>query len=666
LKGTWSKLFETGQDMNLLGAENKVWKPYETIASVYKAVKAICDNLPQADLKFYNSVNEEIDDERLLTLINNPNPRQSGNDFLQEWVGFYALYGESFIRKVSSIGQLIGINLPAQMYVLNPTKMQERIDAGQITAWNYFGRYSYSPEEIMHTKDFNPYNPIRGLPPLKPIEDEIEIDQATLTYNNAYFKNFAMLGQVLKSEHNLTDKQRERVELFLDTKYKGAGKAFRTMVLEGGLEPVNVVSNHKEMDFVEQKKLMREEILGIWRTPKALFNITEDLNYATFMGQMRIFWIYTLMPIIRKFEDSFNRHIVQPYRPDIHFAFDFSKVPAFQEDFKERVLTAQVLTQIGFTPNEANEILGLGFDKTEWRNSWWATFSLNPVNDKNIAELTAPKPEPAPIDQAPLPADPTPPKSVKKIDLVWEAKKAQFLKMFLHRQGDIENRFERKVSQYFMELRAKILKVPAQDLVSMQLGIDWKEQDLKLKKLIEPIMLEGIKIGVSIGESVLGRTKTVDDAFDHRVQSLLTIRMNKITGVNDTIKNRLETDMRVALDEQIQTGGSLTMQVDALQEAVRQYFNLSASKARLIARTESAGAVNGGSMLYYESEGVNKKRWITSHDELVRESHYRCEKEGAIPMNEAFSNDLMYPSDQMSGDAGEVCNCRCSLLPVME
>jgi uncharacterized protein with gpF-like domain len=223
---------------------------------------------------------------------------------------------------------------------------------------------------------------------------------------------------------------------------------------------------------------------------------------------------------------------------------------------------------------------------------------------------------------------------------------------------------ERKISRYLMELRAKILKLSDDEL--KVLAINWQEQDSKLQKAMKPITLEGIRVGVAIAEATLGKKKSVDDAFDHQISSYLQIRMDKLAGINNTIKTRLENKLRDALTEQIAQGASLEMQVDAMKEAVRSFFNLSASRARLIARTESGGSVNGGSFLYYDSEGVEKKRWVTAHDELVRDSHRECEAEGAISMQNSFSNGLMYPQDMSNGDAGEVCNCRCSLLPVVE
>jgi HK97 family phage portal protein len=664
---SYSDIFSHGLPMEMFF--KNVTRPYENIATVYKSVKALCDNVPQARLMIYNkNTDEETQDARLQLLLDNPNKVQSQSDFIQEWVGFYALYGEGFIKKVQSLGQAAGnMGLPAELLNLDPSKVKEIVDfsIGQLSGWR-FGTRIFASEELIHTKDFNPYNMWRGMSPLKPIDDEIEIDQSSLTFNNAFFKNNATAGLILSTDGNLSDEQRKQIKAALDTKYAGAGgaNAFKSLILEKGLKPADAGQHtHREMEFIEQKKLMREEILGIWRTPKALFNITDDLNYATFMGQMRVFWLYGLMPIMRKFEDSINKNIIAVYNPNLYIAFDYKNTPAFQEDFKERVSTAQILSAIGFTGNEINEKLELGFDETDWREKWWAPFSLTPVDDTNLEEImNPPEPEPLPADAQ---GNGDEPKSVK-MDIAWETKKAQFLKIFLRGQALIEDKMEKKLGRYFMGLRAEYLKLPDDALINMVLSINWEAQDNTLDKTIRPVMLEGIKIGVTIGESVLGKKKSVDDAFDQTVNSLLQIRMDKLTGINATIKGRVESALRDTLAQQIQIGVSLTQQADELRGAVRDFFNLSAKRARLIARTESGGAVNGGSHLYYESEGVQKKRWVTAHDELVRESHRECEAQGAISIDRSYVNGLMYPQDQSNGDAAEVCNCRCSELPVVD
>jgi uncharacterized protein with gpF-like domain len=82
----------------------------------------------------------------------------------------------------------------------------------------------------------------------------------------------------------------------------------------------------------------------------------------------------------------------------------------------------------------------------------------------------------------------------------------------------------------------------------------------------------------------------------------------------------------------------------------------------LIARTESVGAVNGGSLMYYKEQGFEKKMWLTAGDEFVRESHKECQSAGWVGMDDDFPNGLKFAGDQSTGDASECVNCRCTII----
>lgn len=56
--------------------------------------------------------------------------------------------------------------------------------------------------------------------------------------------------------------------------------------------------------------------------------------------------------------------------------------------------------------------------------------------------------------------------------------------------------------------------------------------------------------------------------------------------------------------------------------------------------------------------GCTEKTWHTIIDKHTRDSHRNMDGE-TVPMDEYFSNGLMYPHD-IDGDPSEVVNCRCS------
>lgn len=96
--------------------------------------------------------------------------------------------------------------------------------------------------------------------------------------------------------------------------------------------------------------------------------------------------------------------------------------------------------------------------------------------------------------------------------------------------------------------------------------------------------------------------------------------------------------------------------------------DLTASRARLIARTETVGAANAGSLANANATGLElNKIWIAARDNRTRD-HHREVDNIVIPKDDLFKvgeSEMMYPGDKR-GSAAEVCNCRCAIafIPV--
>lgn len=645
---SWERMFGIGTEWKIFG--DAVNKPYEQISSVYKAIKAIADNVPQADLKFRNrKTGEEIKSDPIIDLFNSPNPYMSESDLIQAWVGFACLYGEAFIvKQMETVGQSTGKKLPSELWAFNPKDFQEIAQGRMITGWRYSKeQIIFQPNEVIFVKDFNPYNMFRGIPPTKAIEKIIDIDWQSLIYNKSFFDNNAMPDLALVSEEDLDEDIAKRYEKVWEKKYSGASKGHKVAIIGSGLKPTPLGSlTHRDMEFLEQKKFAREEILGIWRAPKALFNITDDLNYATFIGQMKIFWSYGIMPIMRKIEGAINRQLVWPYNPNIEAYFDYSNVVAYQEDFKEKVTTGEALSRMGVPLNAINERLQLGFDKFPWGDVWWASFGLYPVSSAEAPALSSPGYE-----------DPKEDEDKKDIALktAKDERRDAAWKAFIAKQGNVERGFSGAISKYFFEQRKTSLSA-LNDLGPDAFKINWDEQNEKLKDKATKWIGLSVRQGIDFGRTILGKKSLTDDQLNSSVSAYLSIRTDKITQINETIRKQIFN----AIKEGTANGET----VNQIADRVREIYNMASSRSLMIARTETVGAVNGGSQIYYESEGVQKKEWLTARDEHVRDAHRVLEGQ-VVAIKSSFSNGLDYPGDQ-KGDAGESINCRCTLLPIIE
>jgi len=226
-------------------------------------------------------------------------------------------------------------------------------------------------------------------------------------------------------------------------------------------------------------------------------------------------------------------------------------------------------------------------------------------------------------------------------------------KGFLHRHVPQERKMEKKLKRYLYEQRTRILKRVSEKSIEKDLkfSFDWTEEDKILMRMISPVMLESIMAGADMGQSIAGGT--VDQTMlDMKMRSFMAVKVNKIVGINATIKSRLEKE----LTEGITAGES----VSQLSDRIRSFYNgWTPMSALRIARTETTGAMNGGSLQYYEAVGAKTKTWVSAGDENVRDSHSR-QQGMTIGITKRFPNGLMFPSDD--GAPEEVINCRCTLI----
>lgn len=103
--------------------------------------------------------------------------------------------------------------------------------------------------------------------------------------------------------------------------------------------------------------------------------------------------------------------------------------------------------------------------------------------------------------------------------------------------------------------------------------------------------------------------------------------------------------------------------IDKIKDSLVDIIGTNRASLERNARTMTTGAECSGRIDSYkelESRGVvQKKVWMSTPDDRVRESHLEMDGE-EVDTDEEFSNGLMYPGDP-SGDPSEVWNCRCTI-----
>jgi SPP1 gp7 family putative phage head morphogenesis protein len=187
--------------------------------------------------------------------------------------------------------------------------------------------------------------------------------------------------------------------------------------------------------------------------------------------------------------------------------------------------------------------------------------------------------------------------------------------------------------------------------------LEWANEDEELKKALKPEWLASMEEG----------SQTVNEIYNFEVEeTLLNPKFiswvenegaKQVKGINETT----QVAIKDAVKEGIQDGEGIPKIKKRIEEV---FANAKGYRAELIARTETHNSVGTGTYETYKSAGVEKKEWLSTSDSRTRDSHIKMNRE-VVGINDKFSNGLMFPGDA-NGQPEEICNCRCTLLPVIE
>lgn len=182
---------------------------------------------------------------------------------------------------------------------------------------------------------------------------------------------------------------------------------------------------------------------------------------------------------------------------------------------------------------------------------------------------------------------------------------------------------------------------------------------------LEPQVREAVEDGVARGATEIGV-----DPFDIGPYPTITEHIRTKTlvlslDVNTVTRKRLEAEFREVFAEGLDAGETMK----ELAARTDQVFDFAEKvRAERIARTETVGASNYGTVQAYQESGISlMKEWLTARDGHERDSHKKPLDTQQRELSEAFQtnagNYLQYPGD---GDAPveEIVNCRCTVISV--
>jgi len=323
-------------------------KQYEQLEIVNRGVNMLVDDASDIPVEVGESIKgivpvaKGVRRHNIYRLLNfEPNPFQDINTFRRNLITDFLLDGNMFIY-------YDGVHL----YHLPANKMVIHTDPKTyIGGYTFDGQIEYAPDEIIHVKDNSFYSMYRGISRLKSATATMTLLEKMHKFQLKFFNNGAVPGLVLKSPDTLSDKIKDRMLENWSARYSPEGGGRRPMILDGGLE-IDKISNinFKELDFQSACKVCEDTILKSLGVPPILL---DSGNNANISPNLRLYYLETVIPIIRKLNAAYSRFF------GYEIYEDATDVAAMQPALRDQAAYFSSLVNGGIlTPNEARVALG--------------------------------------------------------------------------------------------------------------------------------------------------------------------------------------------------------------------------------------------------------------------------------------------------------------------
>lgn len=269
-----------------------------------------------------------------------PNPYQSAYDFRLNLFSDFLFEGMAFIY----FDGAFVYHLPAKAVTI---KTNEKTLIG---GYEYNSTVTFTPDEVFSFKDVNHGTIYRGGSRITSALGTLNTLASMGELQKNFFDNGAVFGLTLVTDNTMSLKAKERTISYFIQKYNPKRGTKRPVILDNGLKPQAVAqSTFKDMDFDSSVKTHSERVLTALGVPPILL---AGGNNANITPNLRLFYLETVLPIIRAYTSALERFFDYDIEPVT------SSISALQPEAKDIAQSIATLVNGGIiSANEGREKL---------------------------------------------------------------------------------------------------------------------------------------------------------------------------------------------------------------------------------------------------------------------------------------------------------------------
>lgn len=300
---------------------------------IYTVVSKLAKGTARLPLPVYrhDDLNRpRVDHHPMAALLARPNPGMSGFDLLKWTSSMFDIYGMAFWYK-----RRVRRSVRA-LFPLHPTAMTLNED-GSWTFDNGKTKIAAIPvADLVIFRDFDPESTSLGMSPLEPLRATLENEWHARRATSSFWQRGARPGTALTHPRTLTEPAAKRLKAQFDDLAAGSGNTGATVVLEEGMEPKPLTLTAEEAQYVETRKLNREEVCAAYDVPPPVVHILDRATFSNITEQMRSMYRDTMAPRLKGFEAAIELDLRAVEWPNDDVYAEFLMDEVLRGDFESR------------------------------------------------------------------------------------------------------------------------------------------------------------------------------------------------------------------------------------------------------------------------------------------------------------------------------------------
>lgn len=347
---------------------------YQLNVIAYRCISLIAESASGIPLTLYRG-DAEASDHPMLELMDKPSPAQDGVSFRTAVHSYDLLAGNYYIERMRA-GSTV------ELYAHRPDRMtivpgsagiprQFVYKVGQrSTEWDVDPVTGKS--DILHGKHFHPLNDWYGQSPLEAAAYSIDQHNAASLWNMGVLQNSGKPSGALKyapreGDETMPEEMYQRLKAELDDHRGAKGRPGRQLLLEGGLDWVQMAMSAMDLDWLNGIDKAASYIAQVFNVPEQLVGVPGQQTYNNYREARLALYEDAVLPAVDRFCRAFTEWHVRPeLGPQWRLTFNEDDVPALaprKEQQWDRIQAADDLSinekrkAKGYEPVEGGDVI---------------------------------------------------------------------------------------------------------------------------------------------------------------------------------------------------------------------------------------------------------------------------------------------------------------------